>query len=56
MVGNALTMNFPHENEKPVGETAKKEKEKEAYQAAQENADDNRDHAVGGTEGTTDGQ
>ncbi|HEY9311105.1 hypothetical protein [Williamsia sp.] len=49
-------MTFPHENEKPLGETEKTAEEKDAYDAAQHGADDDRDHAVGGTEGTTDGQ
>ncbi|MCZ4549840.1 hypothetical protein [Gordonia rubripertincta] len=49
-------MTFPHENEEPVGETAEKDEEKDVYEAAQEGAGDERDHAVGGSEGTTDGQ
>lgn len=55
-IGNVATMTFPHENEDAVGETAEKDEEKGAYEAAQEGSDDTRGHAVGGTEGTTDGQ
>jgi hypothetical protein len=49
-------MTFPHENEEPIGETEETAAEKAAYNAAQHEAGDERDHAVGGTEGTTDGQ
>lgn len=49
-------MTFPHENEDPVGETASKNEQKDVYEAGQEGSGEERDHAVGGTEGTTDGQ
>ncbi len=54
--GHAPDMTFPHENEKPIGETKETAEEKDAYEAAQHGADRERDHAVGGSEGTTDGQ
>jgi hypothetical protein len=47
---------FPHENEEPVGESEETAAQKKTYEAAQDGADGERDHALGGTEGTSDGQ
>ncbi len=48
-------MTFPHQNEDPVGETEEISEEEAAYEAA-EKSSEKRDHAVGGSRGTTDGQ
>ncbi|MGJ0118778.1 hypothetical protein ACQ7HM_06190 [Williamsia sp. MIQD14] len=51
---------FPHDNETPIGETKKIAEEEGAYAASQEPGDADEparkpDHALGGSEGTTDG-
>ncbi|MGU3291133.1 hypothetical protein [Williamsia sp. M5A3_1d] len=51
---------FPHDNETPIGETTEIAEEKKAYAASKEPTDDDADatkpdHALGGSEGTTDG-
>jgi hypothetical protein len=47
---------FPHENEEPVGESEETAKQKKLYEAGEDGTDEERDHALGGTEGTSDGQ
>ena len=49
-------MTFPHENEEPVGETEETADQKKTYEAGEENTGEERDHALGGSEGTSDGQ
>lgn len=49
-------MTFPHENEEPVGETDETAEQKKTYEAGEEGAGEERDHALGGSAGTSDGQ
>ncbi|MDH3006206.1 hypothetical protein [Gordonia alkanivorans] len=47
---------LPTSGDAPVGETKRIEEEKAAYDAAPADTDAPKDHAVGGSEGTADGQ
>ncbi|KAF0971246.1 MULTISPECIES: hypothetical protein [Gordonia] len=47
---------FPSADDTPIGETKRIAEEKATYDAAPADADSSRDHAVGGSEGTADGQ
>ena len=53
---------YPHESAfafgdaKPIGETDRIAREKAIYEAARHGNDLNRGHALGGTDGTTEGQ
>ncbi|WP_187776361.1 hypothetical protein [Antrihabitans cavernicola] len=49
-------MNFPLEDEPTVGNTEELTEQEHTYKAAQENADESDNSALGGTEGTVDGQ
>ena len=49
-------MTFPFEDEEPVGETEELRRQAAVYEAGEHGHEINRGHAVGGTEGSTDGQ
>ncbi len=49
-------MTFPFEDTDPIGETEELRKQSSVYEAGEHGQEINRGHALGGTEGSTDGQ
>lgn len=49
-------MTFPFEDEEPIGEIDELRRQGAVYEAGEHGHEINRGHALGGTEGSTDGQ